>query len=550
LLARIGWVLLMAVLAACVFLSLSRGGVCALLAGIAVTAAYWLRSDRRIATVAAVVGVAAFVALALWPDRALQARFQTLREKDTPDTARLLIWRQSVKLWQRYPLWGCGYNAYHTVPHPDSRLPLGKTATHSESDYFQNLSEGGLVGVGFALAFVILAGTVAYRTIRPKRTVRRTEHEDEIREDSDETVNAERQARTHRPSHGRQPVLPDNLASGALGALTALAVHALVDVPLRVPLDAFVAAAVAGLIMPPRDSRTRFPNWPDEALHERLVMAGVALLACIAFLGQPGQEALYSDTVRAESSDHPAELLSALKASPDYWYLWALINQRLQETARQANSPEEADALKQTALFALGRACEVNPQSPALLGELAARRWEAGRFDDAREAYWRLFETVPEEPTIWIDWMRVEWISGNRHAARAIPRRADEIMDLPRNRVTLWKELAALEATRGSIQRMLDALRNGAAAVPDDPDIRWSIAVCERELGYRDEEQQTVTRITQLDPKDWRAWWRLAQIQAQNKDGAAVNRALNKAVNLNPSLRSQAADLWTDMTSD
>ena len=542
------WLVLMLLLASSVFLSLSRGGIAALLVGIGVTTLYWLRADRRIATVAACVGIGAFIAVALWPDQALQKRFQTLRQQDTPDIARLNIWRQSIKLWQRYPIWGCGYNAYHTALIPDEPLPLGKTATHSESDYLQTLAEGGVVSVAFALAVAVLGLRAACRTIRATRT----QAVDDPHRHPPDGVDAEEDApvRESAPSRRQRALLPDNLVSGALGALAALAVHSLVDVPLRVPLDACVAAGIFGLLMPLRQYRTAFPSWPDEALPERLFIGGVAVLAAVAVWSRPGWDRLYGDTLRAESADHPAELVHALGQSPDYWYLWALLSRRLRDYADGADSSAERTAFRQVALFALERAAEANPTSPVLRGELAARLWEEGDLAKAREAYWQLFELQPDDPSVWTDWMQVEWKTGHHEQARKIAGEGAPLLPTPQQQLALWRTLASLEATRGSVQRMLDALQMGASAMPGDAEIHWSVAICQRELGYLEAEANTLRKITELNPEDWRAWWRLAHIHAQTKRPAPLNRALQKAVSLNPKLRSAAADLWETLADD
>jgi tetratricopeptide (TPR) repeat protein len=343
-------------------------------------------------------------------------------------------------------------------------------------------------------------------------------------------------------------MLPDNRVSGVLGALAALAVHSLVDGPLLIPLDACVAAVLCGLLMPLRASRTVFPGRIRDVLPERLVLGGITLAACLVLWGRPGWEALYRDTVQAEAVGEPAEWIARLKNSPDFWYLWALTDQCLQEAARTAATADEAAAVEHAAMFALGRAAELNPTAPGLLGELAAREWLAGEFDAARAAYRRLFKLQPDDVGEQIDWMYIEWYSGHRDAAREIVKQGVPLVSKPERGVSLWRALAALEASRGSSHRRLDALRRAAALKPDMPAVLWDIARCERDLGYRRDELRTLVRISEISPDDWRAWWRLAELYAEQKRGGLLNHALRNALERNPRLRPKVDALWKKAT--
>lgn len=231
-------VLFLAVLAA-----QSRGGALALGGG---TAALLLlrvsggrsRSPRRVGLVLLLLPLAAILLLTLLPPEARSRLGTLLGPPDSSGSFRLALWRDALTAFRSSPLPGHGLGAFADA------LPRHKTVAgelrveHAENEYVEVLVEGGVLGAGvLALGLVLLA----------------------------------RAGAEARKGHGADR----GLALGACSLLTALAVHSLVDFPLRLPAIALTAVVAVALLIG--------LNCCEEAGASRHAIS-VALVACLALL--------------------------------------------------------------------------------------------------------------------------------------------------------------------------------------------------------------------------------------------------------------------------
>jgi O-antigen ligase len=223
-----------AVLVLAVPVSLSRGGVVSLGAGLLAfvllrVACHRYRRDhgngdsarRRVALgLVAGLGALAVVAAALTfvlPDSA-RSRVATIGAAggDSSSSYRLGLWRDTLRLVASSPVVGSGFGAF------EDAIPRFKTAAgdvrveHAESDVLELLSEGGLVGAGLAAAALVFVFASAWRHLR-----------DDL----------------HRLSRG--------LRTGALAALAALLAHSFFDFNLHIPSNALLAALVTAVAFAP-----------------------------------------------------------------------------------------------------------------------------------------------------------------------------------------------------------------------------------------------------------------------------------------------------------
>jgi O-antigen ligase len=188
--------------------SLSRGGALALAVGGGTLLALRLlrgeRGRRRLWPSVVLAGVLGAILVALVPPEA-QERVKTL----SGASFRLDTWRDALRLAASSPLVGHGLGAFHDA-YPRFKRGHGIVRVeHAENDYLETLAETGGLGLGLALAGLVLVVGAAGRGIAGRdRAVR-------------------------------------GIGAGALAALAALAAHSAVDFNLRIPSNAALAALAA-----------------------------------------------------------------------------------------------------------------------------------------------------------------------------------------------------------------------------------------------------------------------------------------------------------------
>ena len=193
----------------------SRGGLVALVAGALVFALLTLRAHGR-GRALAVLGIASAVAMALvvWLLPAgFASRFAAIGNELPGSGARTDIWRGAIALWQAFPWLGTGLGTFGDLSPATQSATVPGRVEHAHCDPLELLAETGLVG-----ALLLAAAVFAYVAPMVRRCLA---HSD------------------------RERVW---LAAGGLAALTATAVHSLVEFHLQIPANAAWTAALAGLV--------------------------------------------------------------------------------------------------------------------------------------------------------------------------------------------------------------------------------------------------------------------------------------------------------------
>jgi len=204
--------------------SLSRGGVVSLSAGLLVFLLLRLRARRAalgspmgvaLALVAVLLGGATI--FAVLPAEA-RARLVTLGDTrtDASTSYRLGLWRDTLRLVASSPVAGSGFGAFADA------LPRFKTAAgdlrieHAENDWLELAAEGGLAGAALVgILAVVLAGLVS-----------RDRHDESYR-------------------------LAGGLRDGALAGALALFVHGVFDFNLHIPSNALMFVLLAAFALGP-----------------------------------------------------------------------------------------------------------------------------------------------------------------------------------------------------------------------------------------------------------------------------------------------------------
>ena len=189
----------------------SRGALLALVAGaiaLPTFAAVGVWNWRR---VAAAVAIAAIAALWLLP-AGVASRFSGVGAEWHGEGARPAIWRGALGLWQTAPWFGTGLGTFGDLSPATQVAAVPGRIEHAHCDPLEFLVETGLVGAA------VLVAAVAAFFVRHGQRCRGIRDRERAR-----------------------------LGAGALAALVAFGVHALVEFPLQIPANLLWAAAIAGL---------------------------------------------------------------------------------------------------------------------------------------------------------------------------------------------------------------------------------------------------------------------------------------------------------------
>ncbi|MHB1426251.1 MAG: O-antigen ligase family protein [Gemmataceae bacterium] len=333
----LGFVL--AVLAASIVFSVSRGGTLALLGAALVCALIQSRrstSFLRLGIGTLLIGFVATGFVAWFGLDQLEERWYELYEttsetKDLSKVDRLALWSANLAGVQEFPVWGTGYGTFQFAEllHRSDPKQEGIFAQHAHNDYLEALLEGGILGM---IPLLLLVGTLllfGYRAVR----------------------------RQHRSSAGW-------LATGVLFGLIAVLIHSFVDFGLHIPAIAFFAtvlcAHLAALGSRGRESSRHADSSPPQGeVSEEAPSFQCRGLASIAVAAVLGLFALV--LVQQGWKEHKAERLRdaalALSAGVDH--------------------PD-----REMQIAYLQAAVQETPKAPILCVELArvqmARYWEEG----------------------------------------------------------------------------------------------------------------------------------------------------------------------------
>jgi O-Antigen ligase len=222
----------LAVIALAILVSLSRGGVVALSAGLLlffglrflVAPGKWIRAS----VLPFVLALALVVGLLMVLPSETHERIGTLTSLGQEQSApfRLRVWRDGLRAFGASPLVGFGAGAFADALAPFKSSSGELRIEHAENDYVELLVELGILGAAAVAAAVTLSTRSALAGYRRQR-------------------------------HS----LSRRLGPASLAALGALLVHGLFDFNLRIPSNAVLFASIAtlaaGLAEPPTETRAR-----------------------------------------------------------------------------------------------------------------------------------------------------------------------------------------------------------------------------------------------------------------------------------------------------
>jgi O-antigen ligase len=232
----------------------SRGGLLALMSGLAVWLVLLLRRSRRRGRWIWVGAGAIFATLLLLAfGGTLLERLASVHDDLAGRYPKVSIWRDALALSLHFPVLGAGWGAFAAAFGHGKTFGGDLAFIHAENEYIQLLVEAGLAGtVVFALAMA-----------RPLRAVWKAAWSHEGRLPEPETFFA------------------------ALAALAAFAAHAVVEFVFQIPSTAILAAALSGFVLGSLET-ARGQDLPPLPPRWRVVLnllCGAALLAASVCAG-------------------------------------------------------------------------------------------------------------------------------------------------------------------------------------------------------------------------------------------------------------------------
>ncbi len=342
-----------------VLLSHSRGGLAALVAGLATLLFITTLCGSRRTRLLLPVATAVLVLASLSTISRIPAALEFVSRLRTPLITtgfheRIDAWQGAWRIWRCYPLLGAGPNAFRTV-YPQHRLSSARDARDfAENEYVQWGSETGLAGLCLAALF-------GWHLLR-------------------------------RLIGSLRDAPPDRLAAptAAAAALAAAAIHALVDFPIRLPLYTLSLAALCGLFWPVPDEATDAAPPPP---HLRPHFAAAGLLLALVLTATD----IRLDTAGRIGRANLRDVARALTAAPSSPVVWRRLAAHLWQSKPMATRQLAERCLTQAAIY--------DPNDYPLWLRLGNMRRELGDSRGALAAYrrvkalrdWVPVPLVPEE---------------------------------------------------------------------------------------------------------------------------------------------------------
>ena len=390
-------------LAAAHLASRSRGGLIALLGGLASLGALWLAAvslrggRRRSAAVVVAVAVLLLVgfgwaAIPAATRRHLSTAFAG--PMDTSGLYRVDTAAATMRAFADRPLMGWGMGAYEDAVPAYKRAHGDVRVRHAESDVLELLAEGGLAGLALVAWLLVEVLRGLYRRLTVSR---------------DQFRNA--------------------LALAAASGAATLLVHSLLDFNLRLPANALVFAALAGLAASPRTQ--------SRAVGDRWLAGAVALVCAVLALG----------------------------------CVWRAVGARRSEQALAVRDPVRRLAVLDRTLAAHPYAAEIFRARAQVWRDLAYRPpgWNEARLARAEADLRRALRLRPRWGEAWADLGWVRAFQGDAAGARAAMQAA---VDLDPTHLDVGIAAADLLARQGDLDGAIERLRRLRGVHPGWTDAR------------------------------------------------------------------------------
>ncbi len=533
---RLFFGLCLIILVSSVVVSLSRGGMLAMVVGALAAASFWLRGHPVLATGATVVVMAVIMAFVFWPNQAVQERVRTLSDLESASTMRVQMSEEGMAQWRDFSVIGAGAESFRVLYGVYRSRPSTLTPKYVENEYVQILADLGTVGlVLFILAWLVYIACI-YASLHRDSSSRRRKPS---------ILGGHGWSRTKRNWVDEFAVV---VTAVAVGTAVVLLFHFAVDFSLRIPLNAALAGALLGVGMPlpeqSRDARRSF--WLPRA-----APYGLGMVVLVAFSMSWG---LKLDEPSELAQAEVPGLVRALESAPGYWYPWYQMARAYMLAASErkdgndsAASPASAAELRAFGMRCFEVAARYNKMHPSVHFELAKARYSLrGRVDEkVRNNFRRAARLAPEKQEIWNEWIRAEAKTGGLDAAWNVAEIAEELGSKSQA-VAVWKKILAMHEDEDSLSRAYEVILNITRLAPNNYTMVRKRSRMETRMGMTSAAVESLSKAAEQKPGNHQLWMELGALELKRGNDLRANEAFTKAIRLKPGLRSKVDKMWSE----
>lgn len=517
----------LAILVSAVVLSLSRGGMLAMVVGALAAASFWLRGHPVLATGATVVVVAVIMAFVFWPNKGVQERVRSLSDLDEASPLRIQMRNEAMAQWRDFPIVGGGAESFRTLYGVYRSKPGTHAPNYVENEYAQLLADLGSVG---AVVFGLLGiGYLACLYGCLHRQSSRHRHKSSL-------LGGHLWTRSKR-SWGDEFVVV--VSAVAVGTVVVLLFHFTVDFSLRIPLNAALAGALLGMGMP-------LPEQPHRARRSFWLFRTVPYaLAMVALVGASVKGGLHLDERSSLKEANVQELERALKSVPSYWYPWYQMARAYMFAAQESSNHQREEELRKFGMRCFETAAKYNKTHYTIQHELAKARFHlAGRVtEEVRNAFHRAARLAPERQEIWNEWLRVEMSNGGVEAAWHVAETAEDLAPKS-NAFAVWKRILKKLEDDNELSRAYEVIRNITGLAPENHAMLRKRSQMEMRMDMKSAAAASLAKAAEQRPNNHQIWMELGTLELKRGNDLKANEAFTKAIRIKPNLRSRVDKIW------
>ncbi len=508
-------------------LSFSRGIVITVIIGCLVTILHWLRNRSPLTLVNIVLLIGLLFVFLQWLGTGEQKSL-SLEKENAPH--RSMVMRETLSQWSDFKFLGGGGESFRVLNATYKQEPDTATPHYADNEYLQFLADHGLFGslLGAVTLTVLLIAFWSNFHSRFQRTKTLRALRDTWSRDRDIV-------RRHRSLYAS--VVSLSLLAAVCGSLAGLLLLFACGFPTRSPLNAFVVAALIGLIMPlpqkPNNERSLYWHW---------ALIPFVAISLIVNLTWTGRDMKLDNPYYLRQADIP-RLAEAIRAAPSYWLPWAELSQRIREQANRHLQTEDnrffvgTDHLRMYnfGVNCLERSAELNPRNTDLWWELAQIRVKQDNIapEKAVRSLQKSARLSPEKEKIWRAWL--DFVLSQQHIEFGLELgREAQTRAEPAVALDIWTEIRLLSQQLQSTEAEYQATEALTKLQPQNVSWWQKKARLSSSLTKTDNEIRARQQITRLQPENWENWLELGKLYWFEGNQTTAERAFGRVRQLQP----------------
>ncbi len=436
---------------------------------------WWTRRSRTARTAVIVCGGIVLIGLVL-------VTLITLRAFDTPRRdpgTRIFLWQVAWDTFRAHPITGRGPGTYGVSLLEHWSFPPEQPHAGAHNIVLNVAAELGVLGLGALALSVILIVRYGWRAV-----------------------------------HNASDRAERSYYAACLGALAALGVHSLVDIPLLVPAIVLLAVAILVILMTANAGKTRARAAGSNVWVWLYGLVATALWLVVLGSGWWSAQ-VYADYVRGEQALARGDFSAGADMLGEVAQTWPELALYHAEYAYACGLAAQNGGVGYEAggIAAYRRALELEPQHAAWWANLAGLYWAAGQPDAALDAMRQAAAYAPDAADFWLALGVYNEALGYDEAARNAYRQALEAND----------EWAHIDFWRVTPLRQYVRLTSGIAPSP------YRSALFLWDAGAPDAAIAVLEARIAHDPSQPRPYAQLARLHVARGDIARARDYLDAA---------------------